>query len=124
LIHGKQGYHSHTATANIPHLLQITKDYGAERLWINRNRAEALGIKDGDMVKVKNKYAVGKVRAKVTARLHPEAVYLPSGYGNFSPYFSNAKGFGINQNDFCPYQLEPTNGHAMMMEVIVEVEKA
>lgn len=124
LIHGKQGYHSHTATANIPHLLQITKDYGAERIWINSQRAAVLGIKDGDMVLVKNRMGEGKVRVKVTQRLHPDAVYLPAGYGNFSPHFKTATGFGINTNDFCEYQLEPINGHAMMMEAIVEVEKA
>jgi len=124
LIHGKQGYHSHTATANIPYLLQITKDHDAERLWLNASRAAALGIKDGDLVLVKSALASGKVRVKVTERLHPDAAYLPSGYGSFSPYLPNARGFGLNQNDFTPYMMEPLNGHAMMMEVIVEVQKA
>jgi len=124
LIHGKQGYHSHTATANIPYLLQITKDYDAERLWINAARAKALGIADGDWVMVKSKLAAKKVRAKVTERLHPDAVYLPAGYGSWSPYLKQANGFGISMNDFTAYQTEPISGHAMMMEVVVEVEKA
>ena len=124
LIHGKQGYHSHTATANISHLLQITKDYDAERLWINAKRAAALGIKDGDLVSVKSALASRKIRAKVTERLHPDAVYLPAGYGNWSPYLTRAKDFGVSMNDFVPFQTEPISGHAMMMEVVVEVEKA
>jgi thiosulfate reductase/polysulfide reductase chain A len=124
LIHGKQGYHSHTATANIPYLLQITKDYGAERLWINARRANLLGISDGDLVTVRSSLATRQIRAKVTERIHPEAVYLPSGYGNYSPYLRNAAGFGISMNDFVPFHTEPISGHAMMMEVIVEVEKA
>lgn len=123
LIHGKQGYHSHTATANIPYLLQITKDDQSERLWINASRAAALGIRDGDLVEVKSALATRRVRAKVTERLHPEAVYLPAGYGNFSPGLTRANGFGISMNDFVPYQAEAQSGHAMMMEVIVEVRK-
>jgi len=124
LIHGKQGYHSHTATANIPHLLQITKDYGMERLWINAGRAKALGIKNGDWVVVKSPLATRKVQAKVTERLHPDAAYLPMGYGNWSPYLKRANGFGISMNDFVPFMTEPISGHAMMMEVVVEIEKA
>lgn len=124
LIHGKQGYHSHTATANVPHLLQITKDYDAERLWINAGRAAQLGIADGDWVTIKSPLATRKVRAKVTERIHPEAVFLPAGYGNYSPYLKQANGFGISMNDLVPFQTESISGHAMMMEVIVEVEKA
>lgn len=124
LIHGKQGYHSHTATANIPHLLQITKDYGMERIWLNATRAKALGIADGDLVTVRSPLATRKVRVKVTERLHPDAAYLPMGYGSYSPYLKRANGFGISMNDFVPFQTEPISGHAMMMEVVVEIEKA
>ncbi len=124
LIHGKQGYHSHTSTANIPYLLQITRDHNAERLWMNAGRAAALGIKDGDLVWVRSSLASRQVRVKVTERLHPEAVYIPSGYGNFSPGLTRANGFGLSMNDLVPFQTEPMSGHAMMMEVVVEVEPA
>ncbi len=123
LIHGKQGYHSHTATISIPHLLQISKDYDAERLWINADRARALGIKDGDTVVVTSKLASQKVGVKVTNRLHPEAAYLPAGYGTFSPFQPNANGYGISPNDFVPFLTEPLVGHAMMHEVVVEIRK-
>lgn len=124
LVHGKQGYHSHTATANIPSLLQITKDYDAARLWINARRAAALGISDGDLVTVRNGMASHKIRAKVTERLHPDAVYLPMGYGSYSPFLKTANGFGVSMNDYVEQRAEPISGHAMMMEVVVEVEKA
>lgn len=124
LIHGKQAYHSHTATANIPILLQITKDHAAERIWIHPRRAARLGIKDGDLVRVTSPLADQTVRAKVTHRIHPEAAYLPAGYGRTSPYMRTAVGFGINPNDFTAADAEPISGHAMMHEVIVWIEKA
>ncbi|HYG56582.1 MAG TPA: molybdopterin-dependent oxidoreductase [Symbiobacteriaceae bacterium] len=124
LIHGKEGFHSHTSTTNTPHLLQISKDHDSERLWINANRARALGIADGDLLVVRSPLAEAKVRAFVTERLHPDAVYLPMGYGLFSPHLTRASGYGVSMNDFVPYDTEPISGHAMMMEVTVEVEKA
>jgi len=123
LIHGKQGYHTHSSTANIPALLQITKELQSERLWINAQRAARLGIEDGDMVEIRAPLATRQVRAMVTERLHPEAVYLPSGYGNFSPGLTRAFNFGVSMNDFVPFMTEPMSAHAMMMEVVVEVVK-
>jgi thiosulfate reductase/polysulfide reductase chain A len=124
LIHGKQGYHSHTATISIPHLLQISKDYDAERIWINAGRARLLGLKEGDLVVVTSNLRSDKVKVKVTERLHPEVAYLPSGYGIFSPHQPNAVNYGISPNDFVPFLTEPLVGHAMMHEVVVEIRKA
>ena len=124
LIHGKQGIMSHTATANIPALLQIAKNYQLERIWINSARARRLGIKDGDLVEVSSPLATKQVRAKVTERIHPDAAFLPAGYGNLSPGLKTGYGFGINPNDFCPHRAEPISGHAMMMEVAVTIRKA
>jgi len=124
IIHGKQGYHTHTMSIDIPYLNQISREYNAERLWMNASRAKALGIVDGDLVVVKSPLASAKVHVKVTERLHPDAVYLPMGYGLFSPHQKLATGYGISMNDFVPYQMEPISGHSMMMEATVEVEKA
>ena len=123
LIHGKQGIMSHTATANIPALLQIAKKYNMERIWINASKAKQLGIKDGDLVEVSSPRAAGKVRVKVTERVHPDAAFLPAGYGNLSPWLKTGYGFGINPNDFSPHRVEAISGHAMMMEVVVTLRK-
>ena len=123
LIHGKQGIMSHTATANVPRLLAIAKTYNLERLWINSKRAKRLGIKDGDMVEVSSPQATKRIRVKVTERIHPEAAWVPGGYGNISPRLSTGYGFGICPNDFSLNRAEPIAGHAMMMEVLVKVRK-
>ena len=41
LIGGKQAIHSHTQTANIEDLMQITKDYDLTRVWMNADTAAA-----------------------------------------------------------------------------------
>ncbi|MDR3563736.1 MAG: molybdopterin-dependent oxidoreductase [Negativicutes bacterium] len=123
LIHGKQGIMSHTATANLPQLLTIAKTYDLERLWLNAGRAARLGIRDGDLVEVASPQAVRRIRVKVTERIHPEAAFLPAGYGNFSPGLKTAYHFGVSPNDFTPHRVEAIAGHAMMMEVTVKVRK-
>jgi len=123
LIHGKQAVISHTATANIPYLMEIVKKYNLERIWINAAKAAELGIKDGDTVIVENDMAKRTVKAKVTERIHPEAVWLPLGYGSFAKGLKTSAGFGISSNDFAPFRLEPISGHAMMAEAAVRIRK-
>lgn len=123
LIHGKQGIMSHTATGNTPQLLNIAKKYNMERLWINAKRAKKLGIKDGDLVEIASPLATRRIRVTVTERIHPEAAFLPAGYGNFSPWLKTAHGFGVNPNDFAPHRADPISGHAVMMDVLITVRK-
>jgi thiosulfate reductase / polysulfide reductase chain A len=123
LIHGKQAIISHTSTANIPYLMHIAKHYNLERLWMNATKAAELGIKDGDAVTLENEMAKRSVRVKVTERIHPEAVWLPLGYGNVAKGLKTSVGFGISSNDFAPFRLEPISGHAMMAEAVVRVRK-
>ena len=124
VLNVKQGYHSHTATANIPALGQITKDYNSHRPWINATKAAALGISDGDMVEISSSLGTYRVEVKVTEKIHPDAIAIPGGYGNKTPYFEfSASVGGVNPNDFVPYQMEEISGHAMLQEAIVTVRR-
>jgi thiosulfate reductase / polysulfide reductase chain A len=123
LITGKQAIHSHTQTANIPILMQITKDYDLERIWMNPVRAKALGIKDGDMVEVKSSEATSKIRVKVTERIHPEAIFVPSHYGITSKDLKTGYGIGFGYMEHVPFDFEKWSGAGNIHEVIVKVRK-
>lgn len=124
LIHGKQAIHSHTSTVNSPYLAQISKDYDLDRLWINGSKAKEMGLKDGDWVVMESSIATGRIQVKVTERLHPEAVYIPSHYGSYSEKLTTASNQrGLSMNDFIEYQVEAMSGAANMMEVVVKVRK-
>ncbi|WP_048600335.1 molybdopterin-containing oxidoreductase family protein [Rubeoparvulum massiliense] len=123
LINGKQGYHTHSYSTNLPYLMQITKDYDSERLWMNAKRAAELGLKDGDLVEVESSMAKSQVRLKVTERLYPECVFVPSPYGNYSKYLTNAVGVGFSYMDHLEFDIEPMGGHSMVQEIIVKVRK-
>jgi thiosulfate reductase/polysulfide reductase chain A len=130
LIHGKQAHHTHARTANQPYLMHITTENDWGRAWINTKRAEALKIKDGDCMTLTSSVGKGRVRARVTDGIHPDCIFLPSGYGVFSKNLAFAKtkgqggfGYGLSYNDFLPTYFEPVLGHSMANEIIVKVEK-
>jgi thiosulfate reductase/polysulfide reductase chain A len=124
LIHGKQAIHTHAMTANQPYLMAVSRRYDMIRLLMNRSRAEKIGLKDGDVVHMKSMVGEGKIRVKLTEGLHPSCVWLPSGYGIFSKYLTTAYDQGLSYNDFLPTMFDPTVGHVMASEIIVQVKKA
>ena len=124
LLHGKQAFHTHAMTANQPYLMQISRRYDLIRLWMNRRRGEQLGLNDGDLVQIKSLVGEGKIRVKLTEGIHPSCVWLPSGYGVFSKHLGTAYDIGSSYNDFLPTLFDPTVGHAMSSEIIVQVKKA
>ena len=124
LIGGKQAIHSHTQTANIEALMDITEEYGLDRAWINASVARDLGIEDGGLVVLHNELFDGPIRVKVTERLNPTAIYLPSHYGCSSKDQHTAYGVGLNVMDFVPFHIEPGYGGAMTQETVVKMQKA
>jgi thiosulfate reductase / polysulfide reductase chain A len=124
LLHGKQAIHTHSMTANQPVLMNISHRYDMIRLWMNHERGHQLGLKDGDWVQVKSIVGEGRIRVRLTEGLHPSCVWLPSGYGIFSKHLKTAFDVGLSYNDFLPTLFDPTVGHAMSSEVIVQVTKA
>ena len=123
LIGGKQPIHSQSWTTDIPELIQITHDYDLTRIWMNAAKAAELGIADGDEVEVYNDLNSGKVRVKVTERLNPTCIWMPSGYGCNSPDLTNAYGVGLSFMSFVPFQRDPYYGATMSQEALVKVRK-
>ena len=123
LLHGKQSIHTHSMTANQSVLMAVSRRYDLVRLWMNRERGDQLGLKDGDWVLVKSMVGKGKTRVRLTHGIHPSCVWLPSGYGVFSKHLRTAFDIGLSYNDFLPTYFDPTVGHSMSSEIIVQVNK-
>ncbi len=124
LLHGKQAIHTHSMTANQPVLMALSYRYDMIRLWMNRESGNRLGLKDGDWVQIKSMTGEGKIRIRLTEGIHPSCVWLPSGYGIFSKHLKTAYDIGLSYNDFLPTYFDPTVGHAMSSEIVVNVSKA
>jgi thiosulfate reductase / polysulfide reductase chain A len=123
LIHGKQAFQTHARTVNQKYLKEITTLNDWNKVWIHPARANALGIKEGDCMTITSSVGKGRARARVTDGIHPDCVFVPSGYGVFSRNLHTAFGYGVSYNDFLPTYFDPVLGHAMTCEIVVDIKK-
>lgn len=123
LVGGKQTIHTHTQTANIAPLMEISKQYSLERPWLNAGVAKQMGIEDGDEIEISSEMFTGRTRVKVTERIEPTSLYLPSHYGRMIPEQHVSYNVGLSQMDFVPFHIEPGYGGTMAQEVIVTIKK-
>ncbi len=79
LVTGRNALHTHVSTQNVLYLNEICSE---NVLWINAQRAAALGIGSGDMVAVASKCGSGEIKAFVTEMIHPDVAFLLHGFGH------------------------------------------
>jgi len=124
LLFGRCGYQAHGQWLNNPILNELL---GENVLWINSAEAKKLGIKDGDLVTVKNGGVSGTIRAKVTDWIHPEAVFMLHGFGRSVPAQTRAFGKGLADQVLEKGLLKEWNrpgGSLNLLECFVTVEPA
>ncbi len=123
LIGGKQAIHTHTQTANCEPLMDITKSYGLDRIWINAEVAERLGIADGDEVILVEHDGRGPHQGEGDRAHQPDGHLHALPLWRQSPDQHTAYGVGLNFMDFVPFHMEPAYGSAMTQETLVSVQK-
>jgi thiosulfate reductase/polysulfide reductase chain A len=64
-------------------------------LWMNLSAAAGMGIADGETVAVAGPGGSGRIKAKLTEFIHPEAVFMVRGFGRSLPVESRARGRGL-----------------------------
>lgn len=74
-------------------------------------------------MEISNELATGRVRAKVTQRLNPTCLFMPTHYGCSSKQQTNAYGVGLNFMDFVPFHLDPYYGASATQEALVNIKK-
>ena len=116
---------AHGQSLNNPILNEIAPE---QVLWIHPSRARPLGIGDGDNVEVTGggNY-VGRLKARVTPWIHPEAVFMLHGYGATVPLATRALGRGVADQRLQHgklYDFDPAGGGCAMTETIVRIKPA
>ena len=92
LTFGRCGVHTQGHTVNNPLLFEQVPE---NTLWINTQAGSAMGLSDGDMVEVGGNGRGGRMQAKLTDLIHPEAVFMLHGFGHRLPVESRAFGKGV-----------------------------
>ena len=81
LITGRSPVHTFSRTQSNPYLADLMKE---NEVWVNAATAAKLGIKNGQVVKLKNQDGVvgQPVKVKATQRIRPDTVYMVYGFGH------------------------------------------
>ncbi len=125
LLFGRPATLAHGQSLNNPLLREIAPK---QELWIHPERARSLAIGDGDEVEVDGGGAyVGRLKAKVTPWIHPEAVFMLHGYGATVPVATRALGVGVADQRLQHgklHEFDPAGGGCALTETIVRVRPA
>jgi thiosulfate reductase/polysulfide reductase chain A len=124
LTFGRCALHTQGHTVNNPMLHEQMPE---NVLWIHAGAAEKLDISDGERVEVCQDGYCERIAAKVTDRIHPEAVFVVHGFGHRLPAESRAFGKGLADNKFMRGGLQvwdKAGGAIAYQEHFVTVKKA
>lgn len=93
LVVGRHVLHTHVSTQNN---LYLNERLGENVAWINSVRARAIGIQNGDLVKIESSRGAGIIKAMVTDLIHPDCVFILHGFGHESKGMKRAYGKGVS----------------------------
>ncbi|MFQ5993765.1 MAG: molybdopterin-dependent oxidoreductase [Acidiferrobacterales bacterium] len=135
----KVNVQTHSRTQNCKWLTEI---YHENPAWLNPQSAERLGIKDGDVIRVRSEIGGIETKARVTPAVFPGVVaisfhcghweYGRYASGNKSPMGEGSdrdlklkwwKDNGAHPNWLIPNKPDPVNGQQRWMDTVVEVNK-
>ena len=135
----KVAVQTHSRTQNCKWLTEIYHDNPA---WVNTKTAEALGIQDGDNIRLKSSVGEIVTKVKVTEGIHPDAIAISNhcGHWEYGNYASGKESpghrhepdcafkwwseKGVHPNWIIPNRPDPIGGQQCWMDTVVEVEKA
>jgi thiosulfate reductase / polysulfide reductase chain A len=121
LVVGRNAIHTHISTQNNRYLNELCSE---NRLWINSEKAQELGISDGDLVEVTSKVGKGTIKAYVSNLIHPEAVFMLHGFGHESKRATRSYQKGLSDAVLQENILDMIGGSPALHQTFVSVSPA
>jgi thiosulfate reductase / polysulfide reductase chain A len=118
---GRTAAHTHGSTQNNAYLSELVPE---NVLWINTAAAARLGIKDGQRVEVTSPRTTGRIKAKVTDLIHPEAVFMLHGFGKTVPAQTRCYRKGASDAILQENVSDQAGGSPALDETMVQVRPA
>ncbi len=98
LLMGRSPAHTFSGTQTNPLLMELV---GENELWLNADEAKRRGLKNGDVVRLRNQDGIvsNGIKVKATNRIRPDCVYMVHGFGRTAKGMRQAylKGASIAQ---------------------------
>jgi thiosulfate reductase/polysulfide reductase chain A len=90
-------------------------------LWLNPVEAKRLGLKNGQMVRVRSSVGEEQLPLEVTQKIRPDTVYMAHGFGVISKGLTNIYGKGGCDAALIEENTCPISGNVAMHETFVEI---
>jgi thiosulfate reductase/polysulfide reductase chain A len=122
LLYGRAPVHTFSRTQTNPVLADMMD---TNEVWVNADMATRLGLKSGDLVRLKNQDGVtsNSVRVKATQRIRPDCVYLVHGFGHTARRLRRTAGKGASDAQMITrYAVDPLMGGTAMNLTFVTIE--
>jgi len=128
-IYGKSPTVSHASTnSNNPVLSGINKvkDDIYKGVWMHPDRAEKLGIKKGDPIRLINTESGQEAegRAYITRLVHKDTLFIHSSFGVENKALTRTSGDGTATSTLIPHQVEPVVAGFRSQEFTLKVARA
>jgi thiosulfate reductase/polysulfide reductase chain A len=118
---GRAAAHTHVSTQNNLYLNELIPE---NVLWIHPDPAARLGVSDGEYVQVSSSRNGGRIRAKVTELIHPEAVFMIHGFGRINPRASRSHQKGVSDAALMENVSDEVGGSPALHHTFVTVRAA
>ncbi len=123
LTYGRSSVHTFSRTTNNPALNELYKE---NEVWINANKAKALGFSSGDYAVLVNQDGAksNRIRVKATQRIREDMVYMVHGWGSLGKELSRSGRKGADdQGLITKYAVDPIAGSTGMRVNFVKLQK-
>lgn len=120
LIIGRNPLYTQGSMSNNKYVKEVLWDHP---IWINKDTAARLGVKDGDSVRVYNEIGSGVATISTTDGIHPEAVFIPHGFGKRANAQKFAYGVGLADSELQGIVSDYVGGSAAMQECFISIER-
>jgi thiosulfate reductase/polysulfide reductase chain A len=118
LVVGRHAYFTQGTTQNNPFLHELMPN---NTLWLHTSEARRLGLKDGQMVRVKSPVGEETLHLEVTEKTRPDTVYMCHGFGVLSKGLTRIYGKGGCDANLLEDHVEPISGNMAMHHTFVEI---
>jgi thiosulfate reductase/polysulfide reductase chain A len=123
LITGRAPMHTFTRTQSNPLLRDLM---GNNEVWVNAGEAKRLGLRNGQLVRLRNQDGVtsGVTRVKATERIRTDCLYMVHGFGVEAPMLRSAHRRGASAAQLnTRYRIDPVMGGTSIHTNFVAIVK-
>ncbi|OCC14180.1 Molybdopterin oxydoreductase, catalytic subunit A [Dissulfuribacter thermophilus] len=112
-------------------LANIGKAISWDAVFINKAKGKALGLKDGDLVKIWNpdNKLVQYATVRLSELVHPDAMFSfytvgPGAFRQLNNFYGHAPKYGFNPNHSAPFHFAPLTGGHAAHDYIIKIRRA